>query len=58
MRSGVHRHRYRRHGRFRDQARDGLARPSLRPVRVVREEVMDGVDVDPRRIVVDLDAAA
>jgi hypothetical protein len=28
------------------------------PVRLVREVVMDGVDVDPRRIVVELDSVA
>jgi hypothetical protein len=35
-----------------------IAGPSFRPVRLVREIVVDGVDVDPCRIVVELDAVA
>jgi hypothetical protein len=41
-----------------DEAVNGVARPSLRPVRVVGEVVVDGVDVDARRVVVELEPVA
>src|SRR4051794_203743 len=41
---------------FGDEPGNHLARPPLSPVRVVREEGVDGVDVDSARVVVQLDA--
>jgi hypothetical protein len=37
------------------EALDVLARASFRPVGLAREEVVNGVDVDPCRVVVELD---
>src|SRR5207237_1969316 len=44
--------------RFPDRLLDRLPRPALRPVRVVREELVDGVDVDPMRVVVEFDSVS
>src|SRR5207247_5076319 len=44
--------------RLADRPLDGLARAALRPVRVVREEVVNRVHVDPAGVVVELDALA
>ena len=35
---------------------DDGPRPALRPVGLLREKSMDGVEVDPRRVVVELEA--
>jgi len=44
--------------RLSNEALDDVARPSLRPVRLLREVVVDGVDVDASDVVVELDAVA
>jgi hypothetical protein len=43
-------------GRLAHEALDHLPRTSLRPVGLVGEVVVDGVDVDPRTVVVELEA--